>query len=476
MERIGVDRIPEAEQTGTPWTFFGILVGGNLALGVTVFGWISITLGLGAVDALTSIVAGVLVGTPLVWALVLIGSRTATNNSTASGAHFGVRGRLVGSIVGLAISLAYTAIAVWSGADATVTLLHRIVGTPTGDLAHAAGYLVLTVAIGAVAVVGYHLLARVEAVMVALGAASLLLIALAYAPRAHLGYPGGDYLLATRFQTWVLSAVVVGISGPLSMVTLLGDWSRYVSPARYPARTMLPVASLGLLISIAGPAAIGVLVATAFTDPMTDFGAGLAGGAPGWLAVVLVPWFTLGTVGFGATSMYSCGLDLDAIVPALSRASATALVCAGSVLLVFGGVFVWDARESITAISLILVVLATPWAAITTVGFLRARGHYQLDDLQVFNRGGSGGVYWFTAGWNLRAVSAWVAGAAFGCLAIDCSLYTGPLAGLAGGVDISFAGSAAVAVLVYLALLRMLPEDTCSAELQVTPEIVLAAS
>ena len=163
-------------------------------------------------------------------------------------------------------------------------------------------------------------------------------------------------------------------------------------------------------------------------------------------------------------------------MPSLSRASATALVCAGSVLLVFGGVFVWDARESITAISLILVVLATPWAAITTVGFLRARGHYRLDDLQVFNRGGSGGVYWFTAGWNLRAVSAWVAGAAFGCLAIDCSLYTGPLAGLAGGVDISFAGSAAVAVLVYLALLRMLPEDTCSAEVQVTPGIVLAAS
>ena len=122
------------------------------------------------------------------------------------------------------------------------------------------------------------------------------------------------------------------------------------------------------------------------------------------------------------------------------------------------GAFVLDARDSIAAISLILVVLATPWAAITTVGFLRARGRYHLDDLQVFNRGGTGGVYWFTAGFNLRAIVAWVAGAVFGCLAIDSTLYTGLLAGLAGGVDVSFLGSAVVSLVVYAALLAAVPE------------------
>ncbi len=181
FEAIGVQRIAEEDQTSTPWTFFNILVGGNLALGVMVFGWISITLGLGTVDALTSILVGVVVGIPLVWVLVLIGSRTATNNSTASGAHFGVRGRLVGSLVGLAISLAYTAIAIWSGGDATVMVLHRIFGTPTSDPMHAAIYVVLILAVGAVAIVGFHLLARVERVMVAVGAISLLLMVIGFA-------------------------------------------------------------------------------------------------------------------------------------------------------------------------------------------------------------------------------------------------------------------------------------------------------
>ena len=471
FEAIGVQRIAEADQTSTPWTFFNILVGGNLALGVMVFGWISITFGLGAIDALTSIVAGVALGIPLVWVLVLIGSRTATNNSTASGAHFGVRGRLVGSLVGLAISLAYTAIAIWSGGDATVMVLHRIFGTPTSIPMHAAVYVVLILAVGLVAIVGFHLLARVERAMVAVGAISLLLMVIGFATKAHLGYQGGDYLLGSRSSTWVLSVVVVGISGPMSMISILGDWSRYVSPTRYPARTMLPVASLGLFVSIAGPAAIGVLVSSAFTNPYADFGSSLAGQSPMWLAVALIPFVTVGTVGFGATSMYSCGLDLDAIVPRFTRAAATALTCAGTIALVFVGAFVLDARDSIAAISLVLVVLATPWAAITTVGFLRARGRYHLDDLQVFNEGGTGGVYWFTAGFNLRAIAAWVAGAAFGCLAIDSTLYTGPLAGLAGGVDVSFLGSAVVSSVLYAALLLAFPEShPASADPVAVPE------
>jgi cytosine/uracil/thiamine/allantoin permease len=294
--------------------------------------------------------------------------------------------------------------------------------------------------------------------MVAVGAISLLLMVIGFAGSANLGYAGGDYLLGSRGSTWILSVVVVGISGPMSMITILGDWSRYVSPTRVPARKMLPVASLGLFVSIAGPAAIGVLVSSAFADPFADFGSSLAGQSPMWLAIALIPFVTVGTVGFGATSMYSCGLDLDAIVPRFTRAAATALTCAGTIALVFIGAFVLDARDSIAAISLILVVLATPWAAITTAGFLRARGNYRLDDLQVFNQGRTGGAYWFTAGFNLRAIAAWIAGAAFGCLAIDSTLYTGPLADLAGGIDVSFLGSAVVSLAVYAGLLLAFPE------------------
>ena len=50
-------------------------------------------------------------------------------------------------------------------------------------------------------------------------------------------------------------------------------------------------------------------------------------------------------------------------------------------------------------------------------------------------------------GWQARA---------FGLLAVNTTLYVGPLADLAGGVDLSTIGSAAIAGLIYLASARFI--------------------
>ncbi|MCW2685775.1 MAG: purine/cytosine permease [Mycobacterium sp.] len=62
-----------------------------------------------------------------------------------------------------------------------------------------------------------------------------------------------------------------------------------------------------------------------------------------------------------------------------------------------------------------------------------------------------GGRYWFTGGWNLGAVIASAVGATFGVLAVNTTLYVGPLADVAGGVDVSTIGSAVLAGVIYLA-------------------------
>jgi purine-cytosine permease-like protein len=46
---------------------------------------------------------------------------------------------------------------------------------------------------------------------------------------------------------------------------------------------------------------------------------------------------------------------------------------------------------------------------------------------------------------------AWTAGAVFGLLAVNTALYVGPLADIAGGVDVSTVGSAVMAGLFYSA-------------------------
>ncbi|BBX31258.1 purine/cytosine permease [Mycolicibacterium mageritense DSM 44476 = CIP 104973] len=138
------------------------------------------------------------------------------------------------------------------------------------------------------------------------------------------------------------------------------------------------------------------------------------------------------------------------MAPRLKRTQTTIVTAAVAIALLYLGVFVFDAVESVTAMTVALNAVITPWVAILAIGALTTRS-YDPVDLQAFAHGIRGGRYWFTRGWNLPAVAAWTVGATFGVLAVNTTLYVGPLADVAGGVDVSTAGSAALAGLMYLA-------------------------
>lgn len=454
-ERLGVGTIPEEERRSTPWTFFLIVCGTGPTLASVVFGWLPISFGLGFWPAITSMTAGTLVGLVPLAPLLVIGTRTATNNSTSSGAHFGVRGRLIGSGIGLAFVLFLVVIAIWSAGQILVAEAGRLLHTPTGNGALAVAYVVLTLASCAIAVYGYHLIVRANAVIAAFGTVAVLLMPVAFAGHLHPGYGGGRYLLGSFGATWLLSALAVGVGGVMTTGVMAGDWSRYVSDRRYPPSRFLPVALLAVLLSYVVPMGIGALVATAFARPDAPFPQSLVTGSPGWYAwVFILPMALVSNLGWTGLDIYSTGLDLEVIVPWITRARLTVVVGAVSLALVLAGSLVWDASGMLSALSLILLAASAPWAAIIGVGYLRCRGRYQKDDLQVFNRGQTGGRYGYTRGWNLPAVISWVAGCTFGVLTVQTTswIYAGPFRDVAGGVDVSFAGSFVIAAVLYLVL------------------------
>jgi purine-cytosine permease-like protein len=452
-EPYGVDRIPEPERDGTPWKFAALFWGGSFAPGSLAWGWLPITLGLGVKDAITSIAVGVLVGVVVIAPLVLIGTRTSTNNATSSGAAFGVRGRLIGSFLGLLLMLVTAALAVWTAGGMLVSVLARLFDTPTGDGALATAYILLTVLSILIAVWGYHLLLRVTTVLAVGGVVFAVLLLIAFAGDIHPGYAGsGEYALGSFGRTWLLSALAFGVGGVMLIATQVGDWSRYVSAERYPPRRMLPVALLAIGSGFVVPPAIGALVTSAFADVFTPWPQGVVDSAPGWLTMVLLLMASIGGLGFSSPVIYSTGLDLDAIVARLSRAGATWIMGAAAIVLVLFGSLVWDANESLTAAALILLALTGPWAAIVGIDYVRRQGRYDADGLQVFNRRQRGGRYWYWHGWNWRAVLAWAAGAVVGLTTVTSALYTGPFASVAGGVDVSFVASFLVAGALYLGL------------------------
>ncbi|MFJ3169906.1 cytosine permease [Streptomyces roseus] len=452
IEQRGVDTIPEEERTSGPRDLISILLGSNLCLGVIVFGWLPPSFGLGLWPSVTAIVTGTLVGIAFTAPLALVSLRTATNLSTSSGAQFGVRGRLVGSVVGLLLALGYTALTLWIGGDVMAGVLSRLTGLPDTGVTRAAMYGVLAACTVVGAVFGYRLLLRMSKVL-SIGMVVLLAVGLiAYAPDfTTAAPPQTSYLLGSFWPTWLLAAVAAGLSGPVAFITLLGDYTRYISPREHGSRKVFWSTALGLLIGLLIPQLFGTYTALA-AGAGADYAGPLVEAAPFWYLLPLLAAAAAGSVGNAGLMLYSMGLDLDAIVPRATRAKATLVAAAVATAFVFIGSFEWDVQSAMTSFVLLLTAIGTPWAVITLIGHVRCRGQYDADALQVFNRRSVGGIYWYRAGWNVAATASWAVGAAVGLLAVTTPFYEGPLLALTGGVDCSFVLSGLAGGLVYTAL------------------------
>ncbi|WP_433345007.1 purine-cytosine permease family protein [Microtetraspora malaysiensis] len=462
IEAHGVDTIPEAERTGHPRDIVSVLVGNNLSLGVIIFGWLPVAFGLGFWDALTSTIVGSLIGTALVAPLTLTSLRSGTNQATASGAEFGVRGRLIGSALGLVMSFGYAGLALWAAGDAVVAILDRMAGIPANGASYAVTYAVLAVPTCACAVFGYAWLVRLGRFLTVAMSIVLAIGVFAYAGDFSTA-PTTDLALDTRWQTWILSTVLVGISGPMSYLTILGDYSRYISPARHRPRAVVAATAAGLLVSLLIPTVFGTFTALAARAGTDDYIGPLVAAAPGWFLIFLLANAVLGTAG-NSISVYSMGLDLDAILPRWSRLRSTVVCSIITTGLVYIGHFAWNAQDVITALMVLLTATGTPWAVICLIGYVRSGGRYETEALQVYNRRATGGVYWYRAGWNPDAVIAWSAGSAVGLLAVDADIMRGPLLHLTGDIDISFLLSGVVSGLLYVGLSARKPQPMATSE------------
>jgi purine-cytosine permease-like protein len=422
---------------------------------VIVFGWLPVTFGLGFTATITASVLGLAIGTAITAPLALLGPRTGTNNTVSSGAHFGVTGRLVGSALTLCFALAYAAIAVWTSGDALVASAHRLLGTPISDSALAIGYALIAAEIALVALYGHATVVALQKIVVPIVGVLLLAGFVAFAPRFDAA-GSGEFLLGGFWPTWAL-AVTIAAAGPLSYAPSLGDYTRRISRT-HGDNKVLAAAALGVFGGLFFTTLFGAFTALSTTGD--SFVGGLVAGAPAWYVLPILVIALAGGIGQGVLNLYASGLDLEALVPRLKRVHTTLITSLAAIILVHVGTFALDAVDSITAITLVLNGVAVPWVVVNLLGFLVARRrHYDPYDLQAFNEGRRGGRYWFTGGWNFRALAAWAAGSIAGLATVATDLYTGPLANVANGVDVSLAASALVAAAVYLTALKLWPES-----------------
>jgi purine-cytosine permease-like protein len=428
----------------------------QFGFGNMVFGSFGIVFGLSWWSTFTAVTAGAALGSLIFAGVAIQSPKTGTNNAVSSGAFFGVTGRYLGSLISLFIGLAFFAILVWTSGQTIINVLHRILGSGTGDVALSIAMLVVSLLSFVLAIYGHATLVA-SFRLIGIASAGVSLLALVVLAGKFHDVPGGDYRLGEFWPTWVLTMVLAALL-PITWGPFIGDYGRYI-PSRAKGSTCALAAGLGIFAGCWLAEIIAAFATTTFTDPATDFATGFPAASPLWFAILLmIAPGGLANIESAAMCVYNAALDLQAVFWRLTRSQLTFVMSAIGLAVAYIALIAFDAIRSIEAFASLMVVTCTPWMVIMTIGHLMRHGRYAPMDLQAFAHHAKTGAYWFTGGFNLRAFAAWGAAVAVGMLFTSTSIITGPLTGHVSGIDLSFISAALVGGGLYYGLVKMFPE------------------
>lgn len=467
VEVHGINPIPASERWARPKDVFGLIFGGANSVSTAVLGTFPVVFGLTFWDGLLAIIAGVVIGAVILAPMVLFGPRNGTNNAVSSSAHFGAHGRLLGSLLALLGAFTFLALAVWASGDALLASLSRLFGFVITGPMSAVVYVGMALLLIVICVYGYKMLVVLNRFVPPLVTVLFVVGIVVYA--AQSGF--ADAVTVAPADRWsdpmyiaaFFGAMLIAMSCPISYGPFLGDYSRYVATT-VSSRSLVTAVVLAQLASL-GAFLFGLVTATAIsgTSPEAiasgDYVGGLVASAPTWFFIPLAIIAVAGGVTTGTSLLYGTGLDFSSIVVVMSRVASTALIGGLTVVFVLVGKFVFDMVQSVTTLSVLLVVCTVPWIAIMIVGFITRRGWYDVPALLVFSRREVGGKYWFRHGWNINAVASWLVGAIVGIQFVNLpGQFVGVWGASAGGVDISLLVALILPAVTYYLLLRLNPE------------------
>lgn len=464
VEQLGIESIPDRDRTATVFDFMRIEWGGLNSLATAVLGAFPIIFGLSFWQALAATVLGVFVGSLILAPMGLFGPLTGTNNAVSSSAHFGVVGRILGSFLSLLTAVAFFSISVWASGDALIGAVERLFGFHPSELSFAAAYGGFALAVLIVAIYGFRLMLLVSKIAV-IGASLLFIVGLwAFYPAFDPHFAGaGLHWGEPKFWGAFVGATLVVLANPISFGAFLGDWSRYL-PRNTDRRRLMMASLLAQALSLV-PFIFGLVttsiiarLAPHFLDQV-DYTGGLIAIAPRAFFLPLLLLAVLSGMSTGTTSLYGTGLDFSSVFPRLSRPQATLFIGTISIGLIFVGRFAFNLVDAITTFVSLIVVTTTPWMVVMMIGYFVRRGWYEPEAMQVFNRGQRGGLYWFSRGWNLPGVTAWLLSATLALLMVNMpGHFVGWLGRFAGDLDLSLLAALVLPALLYPALLHLSPE------------------
>ncbi|WP_328535619.1 purine-cytosine permease family protein [Streptomyces sp. NBC_00344] len=429
VEAHGIEPVPESNRYGGPGRLFTVWFAPNLTMTGVFTGTVGIALGLDFATALAAVVLGTMVGAVPTAYLGTWGSRTGAGQLPLARLAFG-RAVTVPGILQWLSSVAWDALIGLFGGDA----LARLCGWPFW-----LGVLAMMVVQGALGVLGYEAIHRLQIIMTFVLAAAFALIAHRLLDGVHPAVNGTAHG-ADRAGAFVLTSTIA-LSLALSWAPYASDFSRYL-PRTTSRPRMFWCTLLGLVVSFVAVQALGLLGASVLTDQTAEgVDKVLGGGALGAFGLFAV---ALAALCSNAMNDYSGSLALQTVGVRLPRPAAAALAAALGFPLVL-----WMHAADTTARFQNVLLFVGYWIpgflAIVVVDW-RARARRRL------------GAPIDLAAETARPQSGWPPLAAFvvafaaAVPFMNTSLYVGPVASALHGADLSYYVAFLVALGVYAPL------------------------
>ncbi|MBA2946740.1 purine-cytosine permease family protein [Streptomyces himalayensis] len=429
VEQHGIDFIPEGERTATYPGIFFMWFGTNTVFTWVILGAVVGSLGLSLAQGLTVIVAGNAFFT-FVGFTSIAGPRAGTGMLTVSRSTFGIIGNRVPALLSWFTAVGWTSVNIVIGTLSLVGLLDSLgVGPSTGM--KVVSLLAVTGVTVTIAMWGHATILAANTVLSFLLGLGTVVLGVFIVREADFGSMGDAPTAA--LSVWLVALAVMG-AGPMSFVTTGADFSRYLPADARPAKVVVTTA-LGCFVPGVFISVLGLLASTV-TD-MTEPIAGIGMIVPGWFLTIYLAVVVLGTVTNNFLNTYSSGMSLLAAGIKGSRTTAVAFNTALAVATAAYVLFFHDLTDSLTAFLTLLIVWATSWCGVFLADMLLRRAHY---DVRALHQAGEG-PYWYTKGWNRRALGWFVLGTVASASVAYSSLWSGPLVARLDGADLSlFAG------------------------------------
>ncbi|MFE4550536.1 purine-cytosine permease family protein [Streptomyces sp. NPDC056785] len=431
VEARGIAPVPEDHRYGGPGRLFTVWFAPNLTMTGVFTGTVGIALGLDFPTALAAVVLGTLLGAVPTAYLGTWGSQTGAGQLPLARLAFG-RAVLVPGALQWLSSIAWDALIGLFGGDA----LAQLCGWPFW-----LGVLVMMGAQGALGVLGYEVIHRMQTVMTFALAAAFVALTVKLLngngthPAAAASAHGAD-----RAGAFVLTCTIA-LSLALSWAPYASDFSRYLPrTASRPRMFWCTLAGVG--VSFVAVQALGLWGAAVFTD-QTARGVDtlLGGGALGAFGLLAV---ALAALSSNAMNDYSGSLALQTMGVRLPRPAAAALAA----VLGFPLVLWMHAADTTTRFQNVLLLVGywiPGFVAIVAVDWIvraRARAGAPVD----LSAESARPQPWWPA--LVAFAGAFAAAVPF----MSTSLYVGPVARALHGADLAYGVAFLAALAVYTPL------------------------